>query len=103
VKSRGSVAVRILGHEYHVRSDGDPERIERVARAVDDAMARIRDRTGTADTLDLAILTALNFAHELLGRGATPEGGVDRVVLDRDRLRALAALAEEAAGASERD
>lgn len=98
---RRSIAVRILGHEYRIRSDADEAQIERVARRVDEAMSRIRERTGTVDTLDLAILTALNLANDLLARG---EGGVQdgRSRADRERLLALAERAEAAAnGASE--
>ena len=90
------LAVRILGHEYRIRSDADEAQIERVARSVDEAMARIREKTGTVDTLDLAILTALNLANDLLARS---EGG-ERSDLSRlggARVRALAELAEAAA------
>lgn len=93
---RRSIAVRILGHEYRIRSDADEAQIERVARSVDEAMSRIRERTGTVDTLDLAILTALNLANDLLARGEG--GGHDgRSRVDRERLLALAELAEAAA------
>lgn len=89
--AKRSVAVRILGHDYRIRTEADPEAVERVARLVHDTMDRIRVRTGTVDTLDLAILAALNLANDLValqeeapGRppaGATPERL--RQVIDR--------------------
>lgn len=95
--AKRSVAVRILGHEYRIRSDADEAQVERVARTVDEAMARIRERTGTVDTLDLAILTALNLANDLLARGEGATQG-DCEAVERERLRALTELAEAAVG-----
>ena len=91
--ARRSVAVRILGHEYRIRTDASEEHIARVARTVDEAMVRIRERTKTVDSLDLAVLTALNLANDLLAGRA--EGGSGSR-LPAERVRALAALAESA-------
>lgn len=91
--ARRSVAVRILGHEYRIRTDASEEQIARVARTVDEAMVRIRERTKTVDSLDLAVLTALNLANDLLAGRA--EGGSGPRLL-AERVRALAALAESA-------
>jgi len=66
VTTKRSVAVRIAGHEYRIRSDADEEWLQKVANYVDHGMQQIRDRTGTVDTLDVAILTALNLARENL-------------------------------------
>ena len=63
---RRSVAVRISGHEYRIKSDVDEEALQRVARYVDETMDRIRSRTGAVDSLEVALLTALNVARELL-------------------------------------
>ncbi len=38
----------------------------RVAELVDRTMHRVRERTGTVDTLDVAVLAALNIASDLL-------------------------------------
>jgi len=93
MSQRRSVAVRLMGREYRIRSDADEEQVQRVARYVDETLARIRERTRTVDSLDLALLTALNLANDLLAErahdapaaGATPE-----------RVQALAELAESA-------
>jgi cell division protein ZapA (FtsZ GTPase activity inhibitor) len=63
---RRAVAVRIAGHDYKLRSDGDDEGLVRIAGYVDQAMDRVRERTGTVDSLDVAVLTCLNLARELL-------------------------------------
>ena len=61
-----AVAVRIAGHEYKIRSDGDADALRQIAGYVDRAMARVREGTGTVDTLDVAVLTCLNLAREIL-------------------------------------
>lgn len=96
MSARRSIAVRILGHEYRIKSEADEEQVERVARYVDETMTRIRERTKTVDSLDLAVLAALNLANDLLAHreemGASPAGPA----VAPDRLRALIALAESA-------
>ena len=71
-----SVAVRIQGHEYRIRTE-DEETIERVAQYVDATMERIRTRTKTVDSRDVAVLAALNIAKDLLAvsQGTGPVGG----------------------------
>jgi cell division protein ZapA len=84
--------VRIRGQEFRIRSDESPELLEKVAEIVDATMRRIEERTGAIDTLDVAMLTALNLARELLearrGRPSPP------------RLRALIERAEAAGSAA---
>lgn len=68
--SKRSVSVRILGHEYRIRTDADPASLARVAQLVDETMERVRDRTGAVDSLDLAIMAALNLARDLVAERA---------------------------------
>lgn len=84
--SRPTVPVRILGQEYRVRSEGEPEAVQRAAALLDETMERVRERTGTVDTASVAILAALNLAHQLvaLRRGEGGESARDA------RLRGLA-------------
>lgn len=65
-RAKRSVAVRISGHEYRIRSEADEDSLQRVARYVDETMDRIRSRTGAVDSLEIALLTALNIARELV-------------------------------------
>ncbi len=88
--SKGSVAVQIAGHEYRIRSDADAAWLQKVAGHVDETMQRVRERTGTIDTFDVAVLTALNLARELITlRQTSPVAG-------DARLRELIELAESA-------
>jgi cell division protein ZapA len=104
-RGRSSVEVRIGGKEYRIRSDADPEWLQTVASYVDDAMQLIRDRTGTVDSQDIAVLTALNLAREVLKLRGDPvrAGSGDVDLIDTGRLRELIDLAEaelHASGAS---
>jgi cell division protein ZapA len=96
MSARRSIAVRILGHEYRIKSEADEEQVERVARYVDETMTRIRERTKTVDSLDLAVLAALNLANDLLAQREEMGASPARPDVDPDRLRALIALAESA-------
>ena len=64
--SRDVVDVRIAGHDYKIRTETDADLIREIAGYVDRAMNKVRDRTGTVDTLDVAVLTCLNLAREIL-------------------------------------
>jgi cell division protein ZapA (FtsZ GTPase activity inhibitor) len=94
------VRVRINGKEYRVVTDADEDWLQEVAVKVDEAMALVRDRTETVDSLDIAVLTALNLARELMilkEQGVVPPGtdpAQNRA--DARRVRELAKLAESA-------
>lgn len=94
--ARRTVSVKLFGHEYRIRSDADPDAVRRAAAMVDETVARIRSRTGTVDSLEVALLTALNLANQLVslrdGRGAGPSG------IDSGRLAELVTLLETAVG-----
>jgi cell division protein ZapA (FtsZ GTPase activity inhibitor) len=92
VAPRRSVAVRIRGKEFRILTDGDEESLQRVAALVDSTMGRVERHTGAVDSLDVAMLAALNLARELLDLRA---GGAATGV-DADRLRSLVEQAESA-------
>jgi cell division protein ZapA (FtsZ GTPase activity inhibitor) len=66
VAGKRSVSIRVLGQEYRIRSDAHPSDLQRVAALVDETMARLRDRTGAVDSRELAMMTAVNLARDLL-------------------------------------
>ncbi len=68
-----SVTIKLAGKEYRLRSDASEASLQQVAGYVDRAMLKIRERTDTVDSLDIALLTALNLAREVL----TLRGQVD--------------------------
>ena len=92
MSEKRSLAVRIRGQEFRIRSDESLDLLEQVAEIVDATMKRIEERTGAIDTLDVAMLTALNLAREVVearkGRPTIP------------RLRALIERAEAAGRAA---
>ena len=61
-----TVSVRIRGREFRIRGSEDEESLQRVAGYLDETMARLEERTGTVDSLDVALLTALNLAREVV-------------------------------------
>ena len=91
-----SVAVQIQGQEYRIRSDGDDEAIQRVARYVDATMNKVRDRTHTVDSRDVAVLSALNLAKELLSLRASGAVGEGFLHVEAARVEALLARIDAA-------
>jgi cell division protein ZapA len=63
---QGSTPVTIFGTTYHLRGEGDGSYLHERAREVDRRMREVAEATGTADTLKLAILAALNITDECL-------------------------------------
>lgn len=91
--SKKSVAVRIAGHDYKILSDGDSASLQQVASYVDHAMNRVRERTGTVDTLDVSVLTCLNLAREILALRQEKNESVED-----DRMRSLIERVETVLG-----
>jgi cell division protein ZapA (FtsZ GTPase activity inhibitor) len=63
---KSTVSVRIRGQEFRLRSGDDAESLQRVAAYLDETMRTVEERTGTIDSRDLALLTGLNLARELV-------------------------------------
>ncbi len=88
-----TVPVKIQGREYRIRADRDPATVHRAAELLDETMSKVRARSGTADSVDIAVLAALNLANSLAedraGGGGAFEG------LDQ-RIATLAQLVETA-------
>jgi cell division protein ZapA len=59
------VNVEVMGQNLVVASDADDEWVKAVAEAVDSKIRSIRAGSQTANSVNLAILAALNFADEL--------------------------------------
>ena len=91
------VAVNIRGQEFRIRTDDDEASLQRVAKYLDDTMATVEKKTGTVDSLQLALLSALNLARELVElRESTDVQGPSAANLDPDRFESLIELAESA-------
>ena len=90
------VEVQIGGRGYRLRSDADERWLQSVAEYVDESMGRIRSLTETVDSMDVAVLTALNLARELIELRENGPGPATRIAVDPDRLSALIEMAESA-------
>ena len=91
-----STPVTIFGRTYQLRGESDHAYLGELAAEVDRRMKEVADATGTADTLKVAILAALNIADERFqaSRARTPQlDGEDEARLDR-----LVALLDEVLG-----
>jgi cell division protein ZapA (FtsZ GTPase activity inhibitor) len=88
--SKPPVAIKLAGKEYRIRSDANEEWLQQVAGYVDQAMQNIRERTDTVDSLDVALLAALNLAREVLHlRGKVAQVDQSEESVSDDRLRDL--------------
>jgi cell division protein ZapA len=56
--------VRIFNQTYNVRSENEPEYIQKLAELLDGKMVEISQLTPTVDTVRVAVLAALNIADE---------------------------------------
>jgi cell division protein ZapA (FtsZ GTPase activity inhibitor) len=59
------VNVEIMGQNLVVASDADDDWVKSLAETVDERIKSIRASSQTANSVNLAILAALNFADEL--------------------------------------
>lgn len=93
--AKRAVTVRIRGQEFRILAEEGDESLMRVAGYLDETMSMVERKTGTVDSLDLALLSALNLARELV---ELREGGAVRGApgVDPGRLEALIELAESA-------
>lgn len=84
MSERRSITVRIRGKEFRIRSDESPESLQQVAEIVDATMRRVEQRTGAIDSLDVAMLTALNLAREVFeARRSRPSSPRLRALIER--------------------
>ena len=86
---KSTVSVRIGGQEFRLRSGDDAESLQRVAGYLDETMRTVEKRTGTIDSRDLALLTGLNLARELV---QIREGG--GAPMSSEGLKALTDIVE---------
>jgi len=87
-----SIAIHIRGKEYRIRSEDDAESLQEIATYVDETIARVEERTGAVDSLDVVMLTALNLARELF----QAREDIQALGFGPERMRALIELAESA-------
>jgi cell division protein ZapA len=60
-----TIDVEIYGQRYSISGDADEGYIQRLAHFIDDQMRRVAEGMNTTTPSRLAVLTALNLAHQL--------------------------------------
>ena len=71
---KSSVKVTILGEEYTIRSDVDPEQTKAVAAYLDSAIKQVVRAGKVGDQHKAAILAALQITNELFEARETSQG-----------------------------
>ena len=61
-----SVEIKVFNQTYAVKTDAEEDHIQEVARYVNEKMEEVLKKTRSVSTLNVAILTALNIADDLL-------------------------------------
>ena len=68
-ETRETVSVSILGKDYRIACEpGDEDALIKAARFLDGRMREIRSNGNVIGTDRIAVMTALNLAHELLSQ-----------------------------------
>ncbi len=86
-KEKHTVRVSIFGSEYPIKSEADPDYIEKVAKYVDRKMREISSKVDIRSTAKVAILAALNITDELFREKADKDQTMAEV---EDRTAELA-------------
>jgi cell division protein ZapA len=61
-----SIEIKVFGQTYTVKSDAEEDHVQAVAQYVKEKMDEVLKKTRSVSTLNVAILTALNIADDLL-------------------------------------
>ncbi len=61
-----TVEIKVFGQTYTVKTDAEEGHIREVARYVNEKIDEVLKKTRSVSTLNVAILTALNIADDLL-------------------------------------
>ncbi len=88
-----SITLSIRGREFRVRTADTAESLQRIASYLEGTMDQVEERTGTIDSLDVAMLTALNLAREVVEMREASGGGMGAT---SPRIQGLIELAESA-------
>lgn len=60
------IEIKVFGQTFSVKTDAEEEYLQRVAQYVNEKMEEILKKTRSVSTMNVAILTALNIADDLL-------------------------------------
>jgi len=100
--------VSLLGHEYKVAcKPGEEDELREAVAFLDARMREIRDTHKIHSTERVAVMAALNLAHEFRhGRGAAGEGGTEAAKVDapaaRRRIASMRSAIDQALSGQEK-
>ncbi|RMH59369.1 MAG: cell division protein ZapA [Zetaproteobacteria bacterium] len=81
-----AVEVQIMGHKYTIRTDDDPELVQRAAAMIQAQIDELR-RAGAAVASDrLLLLVAMNLAGELLHKEKAAWHDVEHLISSLDEV-----------------
>jgi cell division protein ZapA len=60
------IEIKVFGQTYTVKTDADEDHIQAVAQYVNEKIEEVLKKTKSVSSLNVAILTALNIADDLL-------------------------------------
>ena len=60
------IEIKVFGQTYTVKTDAEEEHVKEIARYVNEKMDEVLKKTKSVSSLNIAILTALNIADDLL-------------------------------------
>ena len=66
MKKENLVEIKVFGQTFTVKTDSEEAHVQAVARYVNEKMDEILKKTRTVSSLNVAILTALNIADDLM-------------------------------------
>jgi cell division protein ZapA (FtsZ GTPase activity inhibitor) len=98
-----STTVQIFGTGYSIRSQSEPEYVQKVAGMVDEAMRRVSTRRVMRSNEEIAVLAAMHLVGELLQAQEELDGVLNRVVETTEALAQVlqdGALGEDTPSAS---
>lgn len=88
--------IDLLGAEFNIKTDQDPEYLNEVVRLYRDKIDEIRKSVGTQDPLKIAILAGILTADDYLKLTGTQRTGSDEVNrIAGDLIRALDSALEQ--------
>ena len=66
MKEERVVEIKVFGQTFSVKTDAEEDHLQAVAQYVNEKMEEVLKNTRSVSTLNVAILTALNIADDLL-------------------------------------
>lgn len=96
MSAKRTVPVTIQGKQYKIRAEADDDSIKRAASLLDETIAKVRERSSAADSVDVTVLAALNLANLLTIQG--PGTGARGIPIAGERILELIRLVEGAVG-----